>query len=278
MSAGDEVWIEHSGRRIMLKWHMLRRSSDEAPFSMENLRDGLALGASMEIDIRLLGDGAWACLHDDVLDEETDGKGPVAGIDSAGLRSLRLAGSDRSPPLFAEIVDIIAAAPKSGALVQIDLKEPAATLFNAAVAAFLRLVERVAQTCLLSGTEWAAVERLGSAVPGLRLGFDPSDMAEGRSFPDRRSIEAFLNEVVAAAPDVEFSYLYHRFVSEALSVGINPIEFMQARGKKVDVWTLDPTTPSIGTILPRIVAAGADQITTNDPAGMSRLWRKLSAR
>ena len=113
---GNEVAIDAGGRRVMLKWHMLRRRPGEAPFWLANLRVGLAFAASMEIDIRLLGDGAWACLHDDVLDMETDGKGPVTGIDSTALRSLRFTGSDRSPPLLEEIVHAIAANRRTGAL------------------------------------------------------------------------------------------------------------------------------------------------------------------
>jgi hypothetical protein len=36
--------------------------------------------------------------------------------------------------------------------------------------------------------------------------------------------------------------------------------------------------PEIETMLPRMVAAGADQITTNDPIGMARLWEALNSR
>jgi hypothetical protein len=38
------------------------------------------------------------------------------------------------------------------------------------------------------------------------------------------------------------------------------------------VWTLDPDMPEIANVLPRMIAAGANQITTNDPLRMGALW------
>lgn len=260
------------GRRVWLKWHKLRRHADEPAFDPANLRAGLAAGASLEIDVRRLADDRWVCLHDDVLDEETDGSGPVAALRSGDAAALRIRGAGYSPPLLAALAAVVAAAPASQALLQLDLKEPAATLTERAVRAFAAAVGPVASRCLLSGCEWPAVARLGAAVPGLRLGYDPYEAAAGRPLDTADAIAALAQETLATAPDAACFYLWHRTASAALDQGVNPIAILQERGAMVDVWTLDPSTPDIASILPRMVAAGADQITTNDPFALQALW------
>jgi glycerophosphoryl diester phosphodiesterase len=272
LDPADGVAVEHDGRRVLLKWHKLRRAADDPPFSLANLRAGLACGASLEIDIRLLADGAWVCLHDDVLDEETDGHGRVAGLDSEAIRRLRIAGAGFAPPLLTEVTALVAAAPETGACLQLDLKEPAKTLTEAGVESFVAAIAPVAGRCLLSGVEFDPVARLGSGVPGLRLGYDPYELAEGRDLADRRTMEAFVAEVFAIAPAADAFYLYHRFVGAALALGFNPLKRLKENGAIIDIWTLDPTTPRVIAILEEVIAAGADQITTNDPPGIDRLW------
>lgn len=268
----DAVAIDAGGRSVLLKWHMLRRAPHNPPFSPENLKAGLALGASMEIDIRLMADGAWVCLHDDILDEETDGTGLVAALDSRTMQRLRIIGADYPPPLFADLAGLVPRAAK-GSCLQIDLKESAAGIDDAAIARFASVVSPVAAHCLLSGTDWQAVLRLGAGVPHLRLGFDPYELAEGRTFASAPDFEAFVAEVWRIAPHADAFYLYHGFVTAALADGCNPIEKLKANGATIDVWTLDPTTPDVVEIMTAAIAAGADQITTNDPPGLARLWR-----
>ena len=269
----DAIDIEAGGRLVLLKWHMLRREQRDPPFSPENLKVGLALGASMEIDIRLLADGAWVCLHDDILDEETNGTGPVSAIDTEAARQLRVAGADYAPPLLADIAAALPAASR-GACLQIDLKEGTDGITDEAVASFASIVSPVAARCVLSGTDWPAVQRLGGGMADLRLGFDPYDLAEGRTFANASDFEAFVEDVWRIAPNADAFYLYHAFVTAALAKGYNPIKRLKAGGAFVDVWTLDPATPGVVEILQACIAAGADQITTNDPPALARLWRR----
>lgn len=272
-SPDDAIAVETGGRRVLLKWHMLRRTPHDPPFSPENLKVGLALGASMEIDVRLLADGAWVCLHDDVLDEETNGAGPVAAIDTEAARQLRVAGADYAPPLLAEIMVALPAAAPRGARLQIDLKDGADRITDDGVASFASVVSPVAAHCVLSGTDWQAVERLGAGIPDLRLGFDPYELAEGRIFAGASDFEAFVADIWRIAPHADAFYLYHAFVTAALTEGFNPVGTLKASGAFVDVWTLDPTMPGVAEILQACMDAGADQITTNDPRGLARLWR-----
>ena len=271
----SDVALVHEGRRVLLKWHKLRRRAGDPPFSMENLRDGIRLGASLEIDARLLSDGTWVCLHDDVLDDETTGKGPVAASNLQTIKGLRVTGASYPPPLLADVVAAIGREGRSEGCVQIDLKEAGTTLTAQGVKNFAELVGPVAGSCLLSGTDWPAVERLAVAVPGLRLGYDPYDLAEGTSFPDAKAVASFMDEVLAIVPGAATFYLYHRFVAQALDLGGDPIAPLKRNGATVDVWTLDPGTPDIEAILLRMIEAGADQITTNDPPGMARVWEAI---
>jgi glycerophosphoryl diester phosphodiesterase len=78
------------------------------------------------------------------------------------------------------------------------------------------------------------------------------------------------------APSAAAYYLDYRFVSAAVDRGVNAVRRLQVAGAMVDIWTLDPTTPEIETVLPAMIATGADQITTNDPVGLTTLWRRLS--
>jgi glycerophosphoryl diester phosphodiesterase len=251
---------------------MLRRAQHDPPFSPENLKVGLALGASMEIDIRLLADDAWICLHDDTLDDETNGTGPASAIDTAAARQLRIAGGGYAPPLLADIAAALPAAPR-GALLQLDLKEDADGITDEAVASFASIVSPVAAHCVLSGDDWQAVRRLGAGVPDLRLGFDPYALAEGRTFEHASDFEAFVANVWRIAPRADAFYLYHAFVTAALAKGCNPVKTLKAGGAFVDVWTLDPAMPGVVDILEACTAAGADQITTNDPPRLARLWQ-----
>ena len=269
------VAIADRGRRVLLKWHKLRRRRDDPPFALANLGIGLAAGAALEIDVQRLADDHWVCLHDDVLDRETDGRGPVAAADRAAIGRLRLAGSSAPPPLLSDIASEVARAGDSAATLQLDLKLSHAAITDGSVARFAATVAPIAERCLLTGTDWAAVRRIGAAVPGLTLGFDPLDMLEARPPQGGAGCRAFCREILATAPKARAYYLHHPFVTMALAADFNPIAFVKVGGAAVDVWTLDPTTPDIESILPTVVRAGADQITTNDPIGLAELWESL---
>ena len=271
------VSIAFEGRRALLKWHKLRRYHTDPPFSLANLSAGLAAGASLEIDLRVLADGSWVCLHDDVLDRETDGHGPVRAADAAAIRKLRLAGAEHAPLLLADIAREIAAAPATVACLQLDLKERREALSPTAVGSFARTVGPVAGTCLLSGTDWEAIRALGAAIPSLRLGFDPLRLAEGRDLADAETMTALIDEVAATAPEAAAFYLNHRFVMRALAMGIDPVKRLKRNGALIDIWTLDPTTPHIKEVLAAVLAAGADQVTTNDPVAMAAFWKRIGA-
>lgn len=274
---GTSAALMHQGRPVMLKWHKLRQAADQPAFDPDNLRAGLALGASMEVDIRALADQAWVCLHDEQLDQETDGSGPVAAVDSAAVGKLRVAGGRHAPPLLADVARRVAEAGPTGACLQLDLKQPAEHLSSPVIATLADAIAPIVPVCLLSGYDWQILTRVGAAIPGLRLGFDPYELAQGFALETAAAFDDFTHAVLKLASGAAAFYLHHRFVSAALAAGVNPIAILQAGGAMVDVWTLDPGTPDIASVLQQVVEAGADQVTTNAPIAMAQLWARGAA-
>ena len=272
---GAAVALDHAGRRVLLKWHKLRRRAGEPPFDPANLATGLAAGASLEVDIRCLADDSWICLHDATLDAETDGSGPVAALDRAAAARLRVTGGDFAPPLLVDLAAMVAGCGETCACLQLDMKEP--DLSDVRIAALAAALDGIVPLCILSGYDWAVLSRVGAAIPGLRLGYDPYEVAETRTLDSAADFADFTEEVLATAPTAAVYYLYHRFVSAALDRGVNPIAMLQARGAKIDVWTLDPSMQGFAATLARMVGAGADQVTTNDAEAVARLWLERGA-
>src|SRR6476661_5045948 len=129
---------------IWIKWHRLRRVAGDVDFTVARLREGLAAGASMEIDLRRHAEQGFVCLHDAVLESETSGRGPIADTSVKELRRLRMRGPDGAitdqPLLLLE--DLVETARDShpDTVVQFDLKEHLVDLDEATIASFARLV------------------------------------------------------------------------------------------------------------------------------------------
>jgi glycerophosphoryl diester phosphodiesterase len=260
-----------------LKWHQLRRCRSDPAFSRANLEAGLAARAPIEVDLVATADGHFVCLHDPTLDRETTGSGPAAHATRAAIERMRQRANDGSPlptpPLFLE--ELVEAArrhrsPATG-LVQLDVKEPAAGLTPALLDRFASVVGDMAPAFIAGGTEWAVVERLAEARPGLHRGFDPLDFHAARPPRDANGFRGLARLTLATAPDVALYYLEADLLLAGLDQGVNMVELVTAEGAEVDAWTVDPDRPEIRSVLRRLVGAGCHQITTNDPEALSAL-------
>lgn len=263
-------------RRVALKWHKLRQRAGDPAFARANLRAGLAAGAVLEVDLVATADGSFVCLHDRTLDAETTETGPVATRTAAEIGQLRQRANDKKalaePVLsLAELVAIagplLPPGPGDGRI-QLDLKEQRETL-RVTPGAFAATLDRHASWFTLSGDDWEAVGAL--AVPGLRLGYDPWTLIERGLPPDE-----VVRQALATAAPASTIYLHHPFLVAALDGGGNPVAALHAAGRRVDAWTVDPDLPDIGGLLRRLVGAGVDQITTNDPLALERIWREAT--
>jgi glycerophosphoryl diester phosphodiesterase len=248
--------LSHGGRTVRLKWHKLRQRPFDPPFARANLRAGLAAGASLEVDLRRLACGRFVCLHDADLQSETTGEGPVAGIDGDAIARLEMRDAPAERPiLLDELADAVRAGPCApDALVQLDLKD--AGVVNAGHVIFAETLDDVAGHFILSGCDWEAVRRLGGAVPGLALGYDPYDDAGDDPAEAMRAIRK-------RAPDADTVYLHRALVRTAHELGDPLVARLRAMGHRVDCWTIDHGSPAALADLRIALAAGCDQIATN---------------
>ncbi|WP_343717798.1 glycerophosphodiester phosphodiesterase family protein [Inquilinus sp.] len=266
----DGIAIIADGHATRLKWHRLQRRPEDVPFTPARLREGMALGASMEVDLRRRADGGFACLHDHTLDRETTGQGPVAAATFAELRALHMRSKDGTPTgerllLLEDLAELAATGADRATLVQLDLKEAGGALDDRSIDAFRTALAPLAGLFILSGGDWAAVRRLGAVVPGLRLGFDPCDDGTLATLRGAVDAERFIAAALDRAPEAAMIYLSYPIVLRADALGVDLIAACHAAGKTVDAWTLNPDHPGAAAALARLVALRADQITTDAP-------------
>ena len=275
----DGVALKGPQHLVRLKWHRLRRSRDDIDFTIARLLDGLNAGASMEVDLRRHAGPGFVCLHDENLDRETDGSGPIAKAKPAMLRNLCLrdqAGIVSQQPIlfFEDLVEILESGARNG-LVQLDLKESRDKLDDAIIRDFVRLARRCADRLSLSGEDWEAVRALGKDVPGLVLGFDPCELPAARRLKMLADFADFVRLTLATAPDATMIYLHYPLIIASLDAGFDIVGAFHDAHRTIDAWTLDTGSPDFFTCLRRLVACGVDQITTNEPTAVQRAWEAL---
>ncbi|MFQ5972493.1 MAG: glycerophosphodiester phosphodiesterase [Alphaproteobacteria bacterium] len=263
--AGAPTEIRTAGRAVRLKWRQLRRRPDDPPCARRNLVAGLAAGASLEVDIRRLACGRFVCLHDPRLEDETTGRGPVAGIDAAAVARLELRGAaGEAPLLLDELAEAVRAGPTgASARVQLDL-QAAATEIDAGVGeAFAAALAGLEDRFILSGYDWDAVSRLGGRAPGLALGYDPTEdgaLGTGGAAVDPAAVLRLVRET---APGAHTIYLPRELVRASHERGDGLVARLRAWGHLVDCWTIDHGAPDAAADMAAAIAAGCDQITTN---------------
>lgn len=284
-SNADGLTLHHDGRSVRLKWHKLRRQAGDIPFCRENLIAGLVAGAVMEVDIQLLADGEFVCLHDATLETQTDGIGRVDEADSETIRTLRQtdgagATTGPAPLLLDELIAIIgdrAPDTASGATVQLDLKLSEEALSDPVAERFGVLVYPVAPRLSLSGEDWPAVRRLGGAVGGLSLGFDPMKMLIDDA-DAAADLPEFAARMMSLAPRAEMIYLHHSALAAARERRIDLVGAFQRAGAGVDCWTIGTDRDGTEAQLRLAVESGVDQITTDTPGDLQALWSAMTGR
>lgn len=273
---GPAVSVTRGGHRTFLKWHRARRFGTDPVFTGRRIIEGMATGASVEVDLVIHGDNGFAVLHDLMLNHDTTGQGPVRQTPAAVLGGLHLRGADGGPiadtvMLLEDLAALIAAeGAHPDALLQLDYKEDAAALTPAVIATFARALRPVARHFILSSGDAEAVARLSGPVLGLRIGYDPCHMGAIERVQASRDFAGFVADAVAASPDAELIYLEHRLVLGADDLGFDLIAAFHAAGRRVDAYTLPRADAAGIATAGRLLALKVDQITTDDPEGMAR--------
>lgn len=273
----DPIFIDRNGHRTWLKWHRGRRRASDPVFTGARIREGMRLGASVEVDLVVHGDRGFAVLHDLTLDRETTGNGRVADTSANALRALHLRADDGTP--LADHVmlleDLSALLAQGGlhahALLQLDYKEDWRALDDAAIASFKASVTPVARHMILSSGDAESVRLLTEGVPGLRIGYDPCHDGALERLQQTLDFAGFVRDAVAASPRAEMIYLHHGLVLEADRLGFDIIGAFHAESRRIDAYTIQRADAASAPLVERLLALKADQITTDDPEGLKAL-------
>jgi glycerophosphoryl diester phosphodiesterase len=277
----------------LLIHHSANRGQEYPPNSLGALRHCLEAGARVvEIDINPLRENDFALLHDDWLDESTNGSGPVYAITADEVRALRylqrgVVSSERVG-LLSEAVSLIQDYVQLQEL-QLDLKMSVPST-DAVLNRLLRTVEPVKERVrVTSEADWA-VRRLGVLDADLPLGFDPLLYLEvenpGEKIPPFRLgaygywddhplssrrwgtsadyLAARAEALWAQAPANAAWYIRASLLAQVIDDGFDWIDYLHARSAWVDAWTLDAEKASHLELAQQLIAAGVDRITTND--------------
>jgi glycerophosphoryl diester phosphodiesterase len=275
MDRAAPVSITRNGHRTYFKWHRGRRRLSDPVFTGRRILEGMAAGASVEVDLVVTADKGFAVLHDMTLDRETTGTGPVAAASDATIRGLRLRGNDGVPidePVM--LLDDLCALMAKGtvhpdALLQLDYKEDEMVLDARAVENFTQATKAVATNLIVSSGSAPAVRLLTDAVAGMKSGYDASDEPKFKAALAGGTMQRFVDDAVATAPDVDMVYLYWEMVTIAADAGFDLVAAFQKHGKRIDAWTIRDTSAASVTVVEKLLALKVDQITTDDPEGLA---------
>nr|WP_210756458.1 glycerophosphodiester phosphodiesterase family protein [Gordonia paraffinivorans] len=276
--------IDFRGHRTMLKWHRGRRRADDPPFTASRIVEGMRLGASVEVDLVIHADRGFAVLHNRRIDRATTGSGAIAALPASYLRGQTLLDNRGRPTgervlLLEDLTDLLTGieiAPD--ALLQLDFKEDAAALDDRAVEIFAAGVAPFASHYILSCGDAAAVERLTSAAPGIRVGYDPCHRGAADAAIRSGDYAGFVDRAVSASPDAEMIYLENRLILAADRNGVDLVGAFHARDRRVDGYTVTRVVPDTAREVRRLLELRVDQITTDDPESLAALdFERLDA-
>ena len=270
------VSVTRNGRRTFFKWHRARRQATDPVFTGRRILEGMALGASVEVDLVVHKDRGFAVLHDHTsIARETTGQGAAIERTAAELRALQLRGNDGAPiadhvMLLEDLCALLQQTPPHpDALLQLDYKEDDKVLDTATVANFARFVGPVARNMILSSGSAEAVRILAEATPGLRIGYDPCSDENIAALQRNHDYAGFVADALAASPRAEMIYLAWELVIELDRAGFDIIGAFHAAGKRIDTWTINAADDASMPVVQRLLALGVDQITTDDPEGLA---------
>jgi glycerophosphoryl diester phosphodiesterase len=280
----DPISVTRDGHRTFLKWHRARRRASDPVFTGRRILEGMALGASVEVDLVVHGGHGFAVLHDHKsISRETTGQGSARSLSAAQLRALRLRGNDGAPiadhvMLLEDLCALLEKSPPHrSALLQLDYKEDLSALDPVTIASFTRSTAPVARSMIVSGGDAEAIRALTASVPGMQKGYDPSDaLEEGRAY-SAKELQRFVDDAIAIAPDADLIYLYWQIVTLAADAGFDIVEAFHRHGKRIDAWTIKTADATTLPAVERLLSLKVDQITTDDPEGLIALLEPAHA-
>lgn len=275
--------ISHPQGVTRLKWHCLCRSLEDPLFSPQALSDGMQLGASMEIDLRVRADGGFVLLHDEVLEGETTGRGPVREAHAADLRALNMKEGGDALTLSEDLAEMIGTA-HPDALLQFDMKDDLATIGERGMDHLQSRFRDAGRQVIVSGSDLDLIIAVKQRLPDVRRGIDPSDKLHeiGRD----HGLAAMEKELLAdldGPTEADTVYLHWPLVLETARRGLDLIGLCHDRNRLVDAWTYNPRDPQAGfddaewRDFSALIALNPDQVTTDEAPAIERAWAARQA-
>lgn len=274
----DPIEVTRAGHRTFFKWHRARRRASDPVFTGRRILEGMALGASVEVDLVRHADGGFAVLHDHLsIARETTGDGASASHTADQLRALFLRGNDGAAiadhvMLLEDLCALLfRTPPHPDALLQLDYKEGQGPLDPGSIAAFAKAVAPVATNMILSSGEADSVAALTSATPGLHVGYDPCHGEAIAELQRTHDFAGFTAQAIADSPRAEMIYLAYQLVLEADAAGFDIVAAFHAAGRRIDAYTIKTADAATRPLVERLLALRVDQITTDDPEGLANM-------
>lgn len=270
------VFQDHVTR---LKWHRLRRSMNDPEFGTAVMLDGFHAGASMELDLRVRGDGGFVVLHDVTLERETTGTGLAAVLTGPQIAALRYRTQDRAPILSEDLAQMLDASHPE-ALLQLDMKDDFHTVGQRGVDHFAELFADRCQSIIISGGSIPLIRGLALRLPDLKRGYDPTDAllalwaSEGLV-----SVERHLATVLHDQVKPNMLYLQWQMLLAAQAQGLDMVAMAHDEGVLVDAWTHKFASPKSGFSdaewheFAALLTLRPDQITTDEPVATEAAYQ-----
>ncbi|ENN88389.1 hypothetical protein RHSP_75829 [Rhizobium freirei PRF 81] len=275
--------ILHEGHRTRLKWHRLRKRLADPLFSVEVMSEGFAAGASMELDLRVRGDGGFVVLHDKGLEGETTGHGPVAGKSIADLSDIRMQEGGR-PLILSEDLATMMQSTHPAALLQFDVKDDFEAIGARGIRHLAEHFRNIAAAVIISCNSLDLIVAVKEKLPELLRGIDPSDkLYDIRKAGGWKAVEMELRADLRGPTEPDTIYLHWSLILNAAKEGLDMIGLCRDEGKRVDAWTFTLRDPEAGFSdeewmnFSALMALKPDQITTDEAPATERAWQQRMA-
>jgi len=230
--------------------------------TMVSISQAIALGVDMiELDVQLTKDGVPILIHNDTLDETTDGKGPVSAMDYDQIRKLdagswkdRKYAGERIPTLM-EALDFA----KGKVYLSLDLKN------RSAIPKMVKAIQdsNMVDSVVICGCHEPQAKAIWELNENISVVLNTDSKLNELAKKDDKT--EFIGEYIRRACKERFSALNvnYKFVSDEL------IYHAHLRALPVWTWTVDKEED-----MKRLIEMGVDAIYTNYPERLIKVQRE----
>jgi glycerophosphoryl diester phosphodiesterase len=252
-------------------------------FSADVMQSGFALGASMELDLRVRADGGFAVLHDENLEGETTGAGLVAEKSGGELKGMRMKDAGR-PLILSEDLSRMLQSAHPDALLQFDMKDDYEAIGSNGIAHLAAHFQNIAASVIISGASLELIVAVKETLPHLKRGIDPTDkLVEIYRNQGLKAVEADLLADMRGPTEPDTIYLHWPLILQAAKEGLDLVALCASEDKLVDAWTFTLKDPQSGFSdaewhnFSALMALKPGQISTDEAPATERAWLKRIA-